>query len=174
MVIKALYYIVGTFFLVALFLMIQEPYFETFGTPSLDVAQIKMNGVEDYEMNYKEVVRHSNAQNIVRYKDKDTLKNPKMLYKKDDIVYSLQGQNGVIVGDLVDILDDVVLTSSDGLDLKTQKITYDIKKKIVFSHSLFELKNKALRANGDSFVYDLNLKQIQATKIKADYKLEKK
>ena len=65
---------------------------------------------------------------------------------------------------------DIFYQNEEGITLKSQKMEYDIKNKIISSKTPFTLNSKKALITGESFVYNRQKGIIKATKIEATIK----
>lgn len=172
MVVKTLYYLMAIFVAIFLSVLMQDPYFLDLSKMGSTEARVEMHDVVDYELNANEVKRVTKAQSIMRYKNEDVANKPQMLLKRDDLIYVLEGDRGVLVEEVATFQGNVAINRSDGASFVSDSLSYDWKKSLITSNTPFTLKEKDLHVKGDVFSYSFKEKRITAQKIYANFNLE--
>lgn len=159
---------------VAIFLsvLLQEPYLIDSFQFDNSQARIKMENVVNYDLNFDEVQSITRAENILRYQDRDEARKVQMLVKKDGFIYSLEGERGQLVGDIVTFYANVIVNRSDGAVYESESLIYDVKKSLLYSKAFFTLASEELDIRGDSFEYDFKTKKIRASGVFAKFEME--
>lgn len=174
MVVNALYYVMTIFVTIAIFLFIQEPYYGQLSKTDMGIANIQMENVKDYEIVDTKIVRITTAKESIKYLDRDLLHDVHVASYEKDFIYDVRSKQAEFKDEILTLKDDVVIKRSDDTTFKSQEISYDKNKNILYNNTLFEIKNPIYNANGSGFTYDLDKKSIIASNVHVDYKLEKK
>lgn len=162
------------FITIAIFLFVQEPYYTELAKNNVGIANIHMENVKDLEINNQKITRITTAKDSIKYKDKDVLNEVHVLSFEKDFVYDVKSKKATYQDSILTLQKDVVVTRDDNTTFLSDKISYDKVKKLLYTDTSFEVKNPIYNVKGEGFTYDLDKKSIIASKVYADYKLEKK
>jgi len=106
------------------------------------------------------------AESVQQYQDQNlmVLEDVKVtFYAKEGRIIYLTGKQGKVYQDSknVDLLGDVVLTSSDGYQLKTHSASYRHLEKIVSTPDPVEIEGEQLRLTGKGMLVDVEAKTFK-------------
>lgn len=160
MVIKIFYIAVAIFAVAMVFLSLQNPYENDLFKRDINLANMQMKGIVDYEVSEKVSLKLS-ADTATRYSKKDEFENFKA-EMVDDINHTLTSQKAQIIGDNIKFYQNAKYQNSDGLNYKSEEILYNTKKKIAKSNVPFEMTQNSDKITGKSIEYDLQKKQSKA------------
>ncbi len=170
MVVKVLYYVLSIFVIVVFFLFFQEPYLLDLSKVNTEFANVEMDGVRDVEMNEERIFRVFRAKKVLRYPSKDVVEFVNMDIYEDGLVYNIKGNRAVYKDGVVRADGNVFVHRNDGMYIKTEKLSFDTKKKLISSDSPFVYGSDFLYAHGKRFSYDVDKKYLKIKDIEAVYK----
>jgi len=106
------------------------------------------------------------AESVLQYQEQNimVLENVKVtFYAKEGRIIYLTGKQGKVYQDSknVDLLGDVVLTSSDGYQLKTHSASYRHLEKIVSTPDPVEINGEQIRLTGKGMLVDVEAKTFK-------------
>jgi LPS export ABC transporter protein LptC len=116
------------------------------------------------------------ARQIQQYQDQNLmiLKDVKVtFYSEDGRVFIVTGKEGKFYQDSknMELVGDVMLTSSDGYRLKTQSVSYDHLKKRVTTPDPVEIEGEQIRLVGKGMVVDMEAKIFKVlNQVKTQWK----
>lgn len=167
MAVKFLYYFIFGFLGISLFLIFQKPYMLE-PKVNKNIPEIVMNDVQSFEVTKQGVVSFLSSDIVRRYASHDEFENVNMLKKSETgLVDSVSAKLGVLRKKDLLLKQDVRYDRSDGLELLSNEVKYNLNTKILSSNVPFVLSNPRGVSYGSSFVYDTDKGIISAQKIKA-------
>lgn len=169
MALRIFYFGVAIFAVALVFLTMQVPYTEDFLKEDIDISTMEMSSVVDYQVNSLQTSGIFEADNGVRYKDRDEFKNFRGKSLDTDRNHSMRSDIAISKGNEIIFIGNANYLSSDDINYTSQEIVYDSKQKTAVSKVPFILTQNENNITGDSLVYNLNFKQTFATGVHAWY-----
>jgi len=170
---KTLYVFLGTLMCVALFLMAQEQYFFDFKPKDPKAAHMVMHGVRNYEISDLGVQSITNAKTLKRFATYDELIVAESLMRGETYVSLLRANSATITEKFVFLKGDVYFARSDEVSFESQEATYDRQNKVLKGNLPFLAMYGPHQSKGEGFVYHMDEKTLEATKIDALLETEK-
>ncbi|MDA3077500.1 LPS export ABC transporter periplasmic protein LptC [Campylobacter sp. JMF_06 NA1] len=167
MVIKIFYVVIAIFSVAMVFLSVQTPYFEEMFKENLNVSNLEMQGVRDYQVGEK-ITGEFRAKNGIRYKDRDEFYEFDAVII-DDINHTISSNLAVKKGDNIKFSGSAHYRNSDEIDYKSEQITYNLKNKIVRSDVPYTLTQGENKVTGEKISYDTKNKKTNSKGIHAWY-----
>ena len=172
MVIKIFYIVIAIFSVAMVFLSVQTPYFEEMFKENLNVSNMEMQGVKDYQVGEK-ISGEFRAKNVIRYKDRDEFYEFEAVIN-DDMNHTMSSQTATKKGDNIKFNGDAHYQNSDNFDYKSEEIIYNQKTKIVRSDVPYTLTQGENKVTGDKISYDTKNKKTNSKGIHAWYYIQDK
>lgn len=168
MAVKFLYYFIFTFIAIAVFLVTKKPYHVESTIEDSTLAKIHMKMVQNFDISKEGVVRVVMSEEVKRFATQDTFEKVYVLNKAPSgLIDTITSNKATLKGRNLRLYDDAKYERSDGLSLESQEAYYNLDSKVLRSHVPFVLNDSRGKVWGDSFVYQVNEGQIDATNIKA-------
>jgi len=129
-------------------------------------ANMRMEKIRFVEDKHGQKTWELEAKSVQQYKDQNTmvLEDVKVtFYAKEGRTIFLTGKQGKVYQDSknVDLVGDVVLTSSDGYQLKTHSVSYRHLEKIVSTSDPVEIEGEQIRLTGKGMLVDMEAKTFK-------------
>ncbi len=146
-------------------------------TGGADMHLEKIRFVED---KHGERTWELEAKSVHQYQDQNMmlLEDIKVtFYAKEGRTFFLTGKQGKVYQDSknVELMGDVVLTSSDGYQLKTSSASYRNSEKIVTTSDLVEIEGEQLRLTGKGMLVNMEEKTLKVlSQVKTQLRGKKK
>ena len=140
----------------------QEEFAKNKTTPLLEFVDIK-----NYTITTKGIDTIIKAKKALRFQDHDEIKQVNILTFTRGEKETLKAKQANYKNDTIYLYGDIIYTKEDGTKLTSNRVVYEIKKKIITSKTPFVLITKKLKVTGNSFVYDKQKGIIKALKINA-------
>ena len=156
------------------FLLAQDPYLLDFHPVNTKIAQVEMYDVQDHEIGTTGVISITNAKKAVRFSDRDELYDVDALLRRDGFINSLRANKGTLKKEVIYLEGDVRYVRSDGITFESEAVEYYKTKDMLKGNVPFVLSDTYNKTNGDSFVYLIDKKKIDAKNIHATLETEKK
>lgn len=171
MVIKALYYFIGLFFIFIIILLTQEPYSLELKGEDEQKPIIEFFNVNDFNIDEDGIKMSIKADTVRRYSDKDILHNIDAYMQKNSILETLSANTATILGKTIYFTGDVMYTRDSTFSLATQEAEYHQENQTIIGKAPFELKDVRVHAFGDNFIYDTKAGKIDASNVKTDIEM---
>jgi LPS export ABC transporter protein LptC len=115
------------------------------------------HGQKTWELEAKSIQQYQN-QNIMELEDVKVI-----VYMKEGRSFIISGNRGKVYQDSKDmeLVGDVLLTSSDGYRLKTHSVSYHHSEKKVTTPDLVEIEGKEIQLVGTGMLVDMEAKTIK-------------
>ncbi|MCV3377496.1 hypothetical protein L8V77_06025 [Campylobacter sp. IFREMER_LSEM_CL2127] len=163
MAIKIFAILMSLFAFVMVILSTQDPYLFAIKPQKVDVANMQAFDVLDYELNASVIKATYQASRWVKYQDKDIFDD----FKVQALDYNLSSDLLVRNEEKSILEGNVSYFDYNQTSIFTQKATYDMKNKILFSNDNFKAYIGLNEVFGDNFLYDVNQKELKIQGIKA-------
>jgi len=129
-------------------------------------ANMRMEKIRFVEDKHGQKTWELEAKSVQQYQDQNTmvLEDVKVtFYAKEGRTIFLTGKQGKVYQDSknVDLVGDVVLTSSDGYQLKTHSVSYRHLGKIVSTSDPVEIEGEQIRLTGKGMLVDMEAKTFK-------------
>lgn len=145
----------------------------TISTGGADMRLEKVRFVED---KHGKKTWELEAKSVQQFQDQNTmvLEDIKVtFYAKEGRTFFLTGKKGTVYQDSknVDLLGDVVLTSSDGYELKTHSVAYRHLEKVVSTSDPVEIEGEQIRLTGKGMWVNIEEKTFKIlSQVKTQWK----
>lgn len=127
---------------------------------------IEFNGVEFFDIEDGILVQDFNAKNYKKYEEYD-IADDVNAQKIDNNMYSIRAKNIKSKDDNIYFNEKVYFEVKNTFKLYGSDMIYEKSKNILSSKKSFRLKQNNNVLLGESFVYNINTKKLNANKIKA-------
>ncbi len=129
-------------------------------------ADMRLEKIRFVEDKYGQKTWELEAKSAQQYQDQNTmvLEDVKVtFYAKEGRTFFLTGKQGTVYQDSknVDLVGDVVLTSSDGYELKTHSVAYRHLEKIVSTSDPVEIEGEQVRLTGKGMLVNIEDKTFK-------------
>lgn len=156
------------------FLLTKNPYTLHYKPLKGKQPDIELFDVKNYEILTTGIDSIVLSKKVEKYKDYDQFYNIDVLYKDNlNLIDSLLADKAILKNNILYLSDNVKYTRSDNLALNSNRVQYDIGKKIISSNDLFELIKNNVKTTGNSFTYQMQKGIIEAYKVKSIIRTEK-
>jgi len=134
------------------------------------IPLIEFKNIKNYHITKSGVDTIVKAKEALRFKDHDEIKEVDILTFYREQKEILKAKQANLKQNKIFLYGDIFYQNEEGITLKSQKMEYDIKNKIISSKTPFTLNSKKALITGESFVYNRQKGIIKATKIEATIK----
>jgi len=129
-------------------------------------ADMRLEKIRFVEDKHGQKTWELEAKSVKQYQDQNTmvLEDVKVtFYAKEGRTFFLTGKQGTVYQDSknVDLVGDVVLTSSDGYELKTHSVAYRHLEKIVSTSDPVEIEGEQVRLTGKGMLVNIEDKTFK-------------
>jgi len=139
-------------------------------------ADMRLEKIRFVEDKHGQKTWELEAKSVQQYQDQNTmvLEDIKVtFYAKEGRTFFLTGKKGTVYQDSknVDLLGDVVLTSSDGYKLKTHSVAYRHSEKIISTSDPVEIEGEQIRLTGKGMLVNIEDKTFKIlSQVKTQWK----
>jgi len=147
---------------------------------STEGADMRLEKIRFVEDKHGQKTWELEAKTVHQYQDQNitVLEDVRVtFYAKEGRTFFLTGKQGKVYQDSknVDLMGDVVLTSSDGYQLKTHSVSYRHLEKIVSTPDPVEIEGEQLRLTGKGMLVNMEAKTFKIlSQVKTQLKGRKK
>ncbi len=157
-----------TFFIVAsIFLFYQKVKTLNFGVDTKDTPLMVLKDSKIYDITYDGILAYLQSREAKRYIDRYELYKLYSNKKDKNVTQKLWADKGVLKNNILKLRGNVVYKDTNEQTLKSQTVTYNLKKDILSSNTFFEANYKESNVTGSSFIYYKKDKKLIANNIKA-------
>ncbi len=173
MALRTLYAFLGAMVCIALFLTSQEQYSFAFKPRDTKAAQVILHEVKNFEIAPEGVLSITTAKTLERFLHHDVLTQAEVLMKQEEHVSFLRAQTALLKGQSVYLKKDVYFARTDAISFESDEAIYHRDTKILEGNSPFIAKQGPHQSVGETFVYDMQKGELQATRVHAFLETEK-
>lgn len=149
------------------YLTLQDPYYSQLFKSEKNPLNMQINNVVDYEINASIVAGKFETDEWRRYPDRDEFLNFRAKILRNDVKHDAICDEAFYQDGIAKFKGNANYSNSDRIRLVSDEIIYDSKKKVVKSDVNFTITQNSDKIQGKSVIYDINLKQMNATGVKA-------
>lgn len=175
MVIKIFYFVIALFSVSMAVIAFQSPYLSQISKIDVNIADMQMNGIKNYEINVNGTNGYYEAKNALRIGEGDYFYEFKgKFYRGDNTIHNLRSDEGIYKKNEIIFKKNAFYENSDNLDFSSQEIIYDIKNATLRSDTDFVATQNKDKIIGKSVKYDTKNKQIYAKGVHSWVDIESK
>lgn len=162
MVIKIFYFLIALFSVSMALIAFQSPYLTQISKMNIDISDMQMNVVQNYEINSSGINGYYEASKVVKISNDNYFYDFNAMILRSDVMHTLSSDEGIYKKDEIVLKKNALYKNNNDLNFASQKIIYDTKNKIVKSDVEFVATQNGNKIIGKSVKYDTKNKQIYA------------
>ena len=136
-----------------------------------EVAQLDLKTFTIFELDRQGLKRIMYGDDGKRFNDRYEVKNIVYSDSRDAVTQDMTADFGIYKRETVILSGNVHIQRSDGLDVRTDKASYNQQRAIVKSIGPFYMVQDGNSAKGRNLVYHMNNRHVKAKNIEALYKM---
>ena len=140
----------------------------------VDVPLFQVITFDIYELNKEGLKTILSGSSSNRYSDRYTVKDMDYTDNSKEYIASMQSNEGVYKGDVVELHGDVNYAREDGLSMKTDHAIYDKNETTVFTDSNFVAYRNNNVVTGTSIKYNNATNKIESKNVVVKYQLKER
>ncbi len=156
------------------FLSTKEPKVLKTSTKDINYSTIEFTQLQGASIDKNGISRHISASKALKFKTHDALYDINTTFEQKGVTHHLQAQKMHHRENMLTLTGKVLYENNQSLHLKSEKLEYNVKTKILKSPSTFKLTSNQGIMIGERFRYDMNKQKIQGEKMQYRFEVDEK
>lgn len=172
MVIKIFYAFIALFSLAMVLILAQNPYISNFGKANIEIADMQMSGVKDYEISQNGINSYYEASIWQKFGEKNNFFNFYGTILDANSTHKISSQSGYQKENTLIFSGNAMYENDKNFTFLSQEIIYDMKNKILHSNVPFLATHFDNNLSGKRISYDIKNGIIRARSVNSVLKFE--
>lgn len=172
MVIKIFYFFIALFSVVMVLIMVQNPYIATLSRANLEIADMQMRDVSDYEITQSGINSNYRAKIWQKFGDKNDFLDFYGVVLDRNYTHEISSKNGYLKDNILLLSKNAVYKNDKNITFSSDEIIFDMKSKIVRSKVPFIATLNDNNISGKIISYDTKNGIIRAKFVDAWLKFD--